>query len=25
LQPTVIYDEFGKQNSKAGLSLSYNF
>ena len=25
LKPTVIYDEFGKQNSKAGLSLSYNF
>ena len=25
LQPTVIYDEFGQQNSKAGLSLSYNF
>lgn len=25
LQPTIIYDEFGKQNSKAGLSLSYNF
>ena len=25
LQPTVIYDEFGKQNSKAGFSLSYNF
>jgi hypothetical protein len=24
-QPTVIFDEFGKQNSKAGLSLSYNF
>ena len=25
LKPTVIYDEFGKQNSKAGFSLSYNF
>ncbi len=25
LKPTVIFDEFGKQNSKAGLSLSYNF
>ena len=25
LKPTVIYDEFGQQNSKAGLSLSYNF
>ena len=25
LQPTLIFDEFGKQNSKAGLSLSYNF
>ncbi len=25
LQPTIIYDDFGKQNSKAGLSLSYNF
>ena len=25
LQPTIIYDEFGKQNTKAGLSLSYNF
>ena len=25
LQPTLIYDEFGQQNSKAGLSLSYNF
>ncbi len=25
LQPTVIYDELGKQNSKAGLSLSYRF
>ncbi len=25
LKPTIIYDEFGKMNSKAGLSLSYNF
>lgn len=25
LSPTVIFDEFGKQNSKAGVSLSYNF
>lgn len=25
LQPALLYDEFGKQNSKAGLSLSYNF
>ena len=25
LQPTIIYDEFGKQSTKAGLSLSYNF
>lgn len=25
LKPTVIFDEFGKTNSKAGLSLSYNF
>lgn len=25
LQPALIYDEFGTQNSKAGLSLSYNF
>lgn len=25
LKPTVIYDEFARQNSKAGLSLSYNF
>ncbi|MGA9212387.1 DUF5683 domain-containing protein [Kaistella sp.] len=25
LKPTVIFDEFGKVNSKAGLSLSYNF
>ncbi len=25
LKPTIIYDEFGKQNTKAGLSLSYNF
>ena len=25
LSPTIIYDEFGKQNSKAGLSLSYHF
>lgn len=25
LKPTVIYDESGKKNSKAGLSLSYNF
>ncbi|MBU4537531.1 MAG: DUF5683 domain-containing protein [Weeksellaceae bacterium] len=25
VKPTVIYDEFGKQNSKAGLCLSYNF
>lgn len=25
LKPTIIYDEFGKVNSKAGLSLSYNF
>ena len=25
LKPTVIYDEFGKQNSKAGFSLSHNF
>ncbi|WHF52674.1 DUF5683 domain-containing protein [Chryseobacterium gotjawalense] len=25
LKPTVIFDEFGKMNSKAGLSLSYNF
>src|SRR5690606_20698592 len=25
LKPTVIYDEFARHNSKAGLSLSYNF
>ncbi|QDP86330.1 hypothetical protein FNJ88_12495 [Chryseobacterium sp. SNU WT5] len=25
LKPTIIFDEFGKTNSKAGLSLSYNF
>lgn len=25
LQPTIIYDEFGRQSTKAGLSLSYNF
>ena len=25
LKPTVIYDEFGQQNSKPGLSLSFNF
>lgn len=25
LKPTIIFDEFGKVNSKAGLSLSYNF
>ncbi|UJF29175.1 DUF5683 domain-containing protein [Kaistella sp. 97-N-M2] len=25
LQPALLYDEFGNQNSKAGLSLSYNF
>ena len=25
LKPTIIYDEFGKMNSKAGLNLSYNF
>lgn len=25
LQPTVIYDEFSQQNTKAGLSLSYKF
>ena len=25
LKPTIIYDEFGKMNYKAGLSLSYNF
>lgn len=25
LKPTVIFDEFGNTNSKAGLSLSYNF
>ena len=25
LKPTIIFDEFGNSNSKAGLSLSYNF
>ncbi len=25
LKPTVIYDEFGQQNSKPGISLSFNF
>lgn len=25
LNPTIIYDEFGKQNTKAGLSLNYRF
>ncbi len=25
LKPALIYDEFGKQNMKTGLSLSYNF
>ena len=25
LKPTIIYEEFGKQNTKAGLSLSYQF
>ncbi len=25
VKPAIIYDEFGKQNTKAGLSLSYNF
>lgn len=25
LNPTIIFDEFGKQNTKAGFSLSYNF
>ena len=25
VKPTVLYDEFGKTNTKAGLSLSYNF
>ena len=25
LQPTIIYDEFSQQNSKAGLSLSFRF
>lgn len=25
ISPAVIYDEYGKQNAKAGISLSYNF
>ncbi len=25
LQPTIIYDEFGKTSAKTGLSLSFNF